>query len=59
MQMYAPTRHTDHRTYRHRLTLTETLVLAALPAAALLAAAYPTAAFGALVGAVAAATLRR
>ncbi|QLG61828.1 hypothetical protein [Halorarum salinum] len=51
--MYAHSPPADHRTYRHASTLETTVVLAAVPPVALLAASFPVAAGALAVGLVA------
>ncbi|QLG28634.1 hypothetical protein HUG10_14245 [Halorarum halophilum] len=57
--MYADYPPSDHRTYRHAPALSTTLALAALPLAALLAAAYPAATVALLFGLLAGRATRR
>jgi hypothetical protein len=50
--MYTPTRNMDHRTYRNPPTFGMLLLLVALPLAVMVAATFPAATAGMVVGAV-------
>mgnify|MGYP000091374538 CR=1 FL=1 len=57
--MYPPTRNADHRTNRRPPTFGTTLLFAAIPLAVTLAATFPTATVGLVVGLTAGAALQR